>query len=48
MRIKTKNVSVAYPDDCNVRVSNCIKIIDKQHICFDPPSGLKKSLIHEK
>ena len=25
---------MAYPDDCNVRVSNCIKIIDKEHFVF--------------
>ena len=33
-RIKTKTVYVAYPDDWNVRVSNCIKIFDKQHFVF--------------
>ena len=25
---------MAYPDYCNVRVSNCIKIIDKEHFAF--------------
>ena len=28
-KIKTKKVYVVYPDDCNVRISNWIKIIDK-------------------
>ena len=34
MRIKTKKVSVTCPDDCNVRVSNYIKITDKEHFVF--------------
>ena len=34
MENKTRKVSVAYSDDCNVRVSNCIKIIDKELFIF--------------
>ena len=42
-----KAKTVTNPDGSNVRISNYVKIIDKQHIPFDPPRGLKKSLIHE-
>ena len=33
-----------HPDHSNARISNYVKIIDKQHIGFDPPRGLKKVL----
>ena len=46
-RLKAKTVSVTHPDSSNVRISNYIKIIDKQYVRFDPPRRLKKSLIHE-
>ena len=36
MRLKAKTVSVTHPDDSNVRISNYIKIIDKQYVSFDP------------
>ena len=45
-RLKAKTVT--YPDGSNVRISNLVKIIDKQHLYFDSPRGLKKSLIHWK
>ena len=44
IRLKAKTVLVTNPDGSNARVSNCIKIIDKQHVNFDPPKGLKKVL----
>ena len=47
-RLKAKTVSVTYLDCSNVRISNYVKIIDKEHVRFDPPSELKKSLVHEK
>ena len=40
---KANIVSVTHPDDSNVRISNYIKIADKQHACFVPPRGLKSS-----
>ena len=46
--LKAKTVSVTHHDDSNVRISNYVKIIDKQHVRFDPSSGLIKSLIHGK
>ena len=47
-RIKAKTVNVTHPGGSNVRISNYVKIIDKQHVSFDPPRGLKKSSIHKK
>ena len=43
-------VTVTNPDDCNVRISNYVIIIYKQHASFNPSRGLlkKKSLIHGK
>ena len=41
-RLKAK--TVAHPDGSNVRISNYVKIIDKQHARFDPARGLKKVL----
>ena len=46
-RRKAKRVSEIYPDGSYVRVSNYIKIIDKEHVRFHPPKGLQKSLIQE-
>ena len=43
MRLKAKTVSVTHPDGSNVRISNFVKIIDKQHVRFDPPRGRLKS-----
>ena len=40
-RIKEKTVTVTHPDSSNVRISNYAKIIDKQHVSFDPPRGLQ-------
>ena len=40
-RLKTKTVSVTHPDGSNIRISNYVKIIGKQHVRFDPPRGLK-------
>ena len=48
MRLNAKTVSMTHPDRSSVRISNYVKIIDKQHVRFDPPKGLKKSLIHGK
>ena len=45
-RLKAKTVT--HLDYSNIRISNYFKIIDKQHVRFDLPRGLKKSLIHEK
>ena len=47
-RLKLRTVSVTHPDGSNVRISNYVKIIDKQHVRFDLPRGLKKFLIHGK
>ena len=43
-RLKAKTVSVTHPDVSNVWISNYVKIIDKQHVYFDPPRGLKNVL----
>ena len=40
-RIKAKTVTVTHPDSSNVRISNYVKIIGKQHVSFDPPRGLQ-------
>ena len=39
---------MTYTDGSNVLISNYAKIIDKQHVRFDPPRGLQKSLIYRK
>ena len=44
IRLKAKTVTVTHPVGRNVRISNFVKIIDKQHVSFDPPRGLKKVL----
>ena len=44
-RLKAKTVSVTHPDGSNVWISNYVKIIGKQHVSFDSPRGLEKSLI---
>ena len=36
-------VTGTHPDDSNIRISNYVKIIDKQYISFDSLKGLKKS-----
>ena len=41
-------VSVTHPDGNNVWISNYVKIIGKQHVRFDPPRGLEKSLKYMK
>ena len=40
-RLKAKTVSVTNPDGSNVRVSNFINIIDKQHVFFINQEDLK-------
>ena len=45
-RLKAKTVSGTYPDGSNVRVSNYIKIIDKEHVCFRS-KGLQKYLVQK-
>ena len=40
-KLKAKTVSVTHPDGRNVRISNFVKITEKQHVSFDPSSGLK-------
>ena len=40
-RLKAKRVSAAYLDGSNVRISNYMKNIDKDHVRFDTPRGLK-------
>ena len=47
-RLKAKTVSERYPDGSYIRVSNYIKIIDKEHVRFHSPRGLQKSFIKEK
>ena len=42
-RLKAKRVSVIYPDDRNVRVSNCIKTIDKEHAVYILQKNYKSS-----
>ena len=37
--LKAKMVYVTYPDGSYVRVSNYIKIIDKEHVRLHPPRG---------
>ena len=39
MRLKANTVSVTHHDGSNVRISNYVKIIGKQHVRFDPPRG---------
>ena len=39
---------MTHPDSSNVRISNYVKIIDKQQVRFDPQWGLKKSFINKK
>ena len=34
MRLKVKTISMTYPEDSNVRVSNYIKSIDIEHFVF--------------
>ena len=38
--LKAKTVSMNHPDGSNSIISNYIKIIYKQHVCFNPPRGL--------
>ena len=38
-RLKVRTISVTHPDRSNVRISNYVKFIDKQHIRFDPERG---------
>ena len=40
-------VSETYPDGIYVRISNYIKIIDKEHVFFHHQTKLQKSLIKE-
>ena len=40
-RLKAKTISVTHPDGGNDWISNYVKIIDKQHVHFDLPRGLK-------
>ena len=47
-RLKAKTVFMINPDSSNGKISNYIKIIDKQHARLHPPRGLQKSLIKEK
>ena len=44
-RLKEKTVSETYPDDSYIIVSNYIKIIGKEHVCFHLPKRLQKSFI---
>ena len=46
-RPKSKTVSVTNPDGSNVRISNYIKIIDKEYVRFHSLRELQKSLIKE-
>ena len=47
MKLKAKTISETYPDGSYIRVSNYIKIIDKEHVRFHPSRGLQKSFIKE-
>ena len=43
-KLKVNTVFLTYFDGSNVRVSNYIKIIDKEHVPFHSPRKLQKSL----
>ena len=47
-RLKVKTVSVTHPNGGHVRISNYVKIIDNQHVHFNPPRGLRNSLMYGK
>ena len=47
-RRKAKKISETYPNGSYIRVSNYIKIIEKEHAHFHRPRGLQKTFIKEK
>ena len=43
-----KMFSEHYPNDCIIRVSNFIRLVDENRIRFDPPRGHMKSVLKEE
>ena len=39
-RLKAKTITETHSDNSNIRISNYVKIIDKQNVSFDPPRRL--------
>ena len=35
-KLNAKTVSMTNPHGSNIKISNYIKIIDEEHVCFDP------------
>ena len=47
-RKDAKMFSEHYSNDCIIRVSNFIRLVDENHIRFDPPRGHMKSVLKEE